>query len=202
MPTPATLRPQITCDLGIEPSVHTTREVKACIMPPTLFSLRLRHMHWQTLCRTTQQQLTASPETYTSGTHGTAGVNCKPSSPTNSNFLSILASPFVCCCSFVFEVGAGLCSHACAFKNAAPPSRKNGNNTENPKKLCKSRNNQLFHNFQRNFENQCGFSERWLGRATLSVVFFLSPLALGASARKLRTDKMEATRKTQKFCSK
>ena len=104
------------------------------ILPPTLFSLHLRHIHWQTLCHTTQQQLTASPETYTSGTHGTAGVNCKPSSPTKSNFLSILASPFVCCCSFVFDVGAGLCSHACAFKNAAPPSRKNGNNAENKKK--------------------------------------------------------------------
>ena len=74
------------------------------ILPPTLFSLHLRHILWQTLCHATQQQLTASPETYTSGTHGTAGVNCKPSSPTNSNFLSILASPFVCCCSFVFEV--------------------------------------------------------------------------------------------------
>ena len=55
------------------------------ILPPTLFSLHLRHIHWQTLCHATQQQLTASPETYTSGTHGTAGVNCKPSSPTKNN---------------------------------------------------------------------------------------------------------------------
>ena len=67
------------------------------------------------------------------------------------------------------------------------------------KKLFKSRNNQLFHNFRRNFEIQCGFFERWLGRATLSVVFFFSPLALGASARKLRTEKMEATRKIQEY---
>ena len=88
---------------------HTGMEPR--ILPPTLFSLHLRHIHWQTLCHATQQQLTASPETYTSGTHGTAGVNCKPSSPTkiiqlfvNSGITLclLLFVCFWCWCGFVF----------------------------------------------------------------------------------------------------
>ena len=181
---------------------HTGMEPR--ILPPTLFSLHLRHIHWQTLCHTTQQQLTASPETYTSGTHGTAGVNCKPSSPTKNNptFCQFWHHPLsVAVRLFLMLVRVCVPMHALS-KMRRRRAEKMETARKIQKKLGKTGNNKLFHNFQWNFENQCVFFERWLGRATLSVVFFFSPLALGASARKLRTEKMEPTRKFQKFCSK